>query len=128
VDIDFAEGSTNSSQPWLFHKTTRRNVYDNAYEKANSAGLFDVIFCNERGEVTEGCITNIIIRKDNTYYTPPLTCGLLDGVMRKQLLHTNARVRVIEKTLHKSDILKADAVFICNSVRGVIPARIRSAA
>ena len=86
VSIGFAETGTDSSGPWLFHKTTVRSWYDRAYERAQAAGLFDVIFCNERNEVTEGCITNIVILKDNRYYTPPEHCGLLGGVMRKQLL------------------------------------------
>lgn len=125
VLIDFADTRTDSSQPWLFHKTTRRSLYDKAYARAQAEGLFDVIFCNERGEITEGCITNIFILRNNIYCTPPLDCGLLNGVMRKQLLGSAGKRPVVEQVLYKADILEAEEIFLCNSVRGVIHAHIR---
>ncbi len=125
VSIGFAEKSTDSTGPWLFHKTTMRTWYDRAYERAQAAGLFDVIFCNERGEVTEGCITNIVILKDNIYFTPPEHCGLLGGVMRKQLLAGAPEKQVVEKVLSREEVLAADMIFLCNSLRGVFPARIQ---
>ena len=94
--------------------------------RAQAAGLFDVIFCNERDEITEGCITNIFILKDGVYFTPPLECGLLDGIMRKQLLAVKEKTPVFERVLFKTDILEADKIFLCNSVRGVVPAQIQS--
>jgi len=125
VSIGFSEQTIDSSLPWFFHKTTRRTLYDEAYARAKKADLFDLIFCNERGEVTEGCITNVFILKNNTYYTPPLHCGLLDGIMRKQLVGGTAGIEVVEKVLFKTDIIEAEKIFVCNSVRGVVAARIR---
>lgn len=125
VTIEFAEQTTDSSWPWFFHKTTRRKLYDEAYRQAKAAGLFDVIFCNERGEVTEGCITNIFVLKRGHYYTPPLNSGLLDGIMRKRLLEGAAGMPVHEKVLFKTDLMEADKIYLSNSVRGVIAARIR---
>ena len=122
VQIGFAAESTDSSQPCFFHKTTRRKLYNRAHEKAGASGLFDVLFCNEMMEVTEGCISNLFILKDGNYYTPPVKCGLLDGVMRKHLL-TDGLFSVSEKILSKEDVLEADQVFVCNSVRGVLRAR-----
>jgi para-aminobenzoate synthetase/4-amino-4-deoxychorismate lyase len=126
VLIGFAEQRTDSSLSWLFHKTTRRALYNEAYGRAQADGLFDVIFCNERQEITEGCITNILILKNNIYYTPPLDCGLLNGVMRKQLLASAGKIPVVEQVLYRADILEAEKIFLCNSVRGVIRARIQS--
>lgn len=126
AEIDFADQRTDSSQLWLFHKTTRRTLYNEAYIKAQNEGLFDLIFCNERNEVTEGCIANIFILKDNIFYTPSLSCGLLDGVMRKQILGVKRKNPVIEKVLHKEDVLGASRIYLCNSVRGVVPVRIRT--
>ncbi len=125
VPIGFAEHSTDSMQAWLFHKTTRREVYDKAYRQAQAEGLFDVVFCNEREEITEGCITNIFILKDTIYYTPPEDCGLLGGVMRKQLLSGSTAKPVVEQVLTRRDVLAADKIYLCNSLRGVIPARIQ---
>ena len=120
LKIDFATETTDSKSPYFFHKTTMRKQYDSAYENGVSAGLFDVIFCNEKMEVTEGCISNLFILKDGSYYTPPVSCGLLDGIMRKHLLTTDGRFRVSERVLSRKDICEADGVFVCNSVRGVL--------
>ena len=127
VLIDFAEQRTDSSLFWLFHKTTRRTLYNEAYGRAQADGLFDVIFCNERHEITEGCITNILILKNNIYYTPPLDCGLLNGVMRKQLLASAGKMPVVEHVLYRADIQEAEKIFLCNSVRGVIHAQMQLA-
>jgi para-aminobenzoate synthetase/4-amino-4-deoxychorismate lyase len=101
-----------------------RSLYNNAFEKAQADGLFDFLFLNEQGEVTEGCITNIIIYAAGQYATPPVSCGLLSGIMRGVLLADKA-VPVFEKVLTEQDVRGADAVFLCNSVRGVIRVRMR---
>lgn len=123
--IDFAYEKTDSSSPWLFHKTSRRGQYDRAWQQAQAEGLADLIFCNERAEITEGSIFNIVIAKDGRYYTPPLACGVLAGVMRANLLRDDADIKVEERVLYKEDLLAADAIFLCNSVRGVMPVKLR---
>ena len=90
---------------------------------ARKRGLFDICFCNGDGEVTEGCITNIIILKDGVYSTPPVRCGLLAGVMRSRLLLDRERP-LAERVVSIDDIRNADAVFLCNSVRGVMQVRL----
>lgn len=125
VLIDFADQKIDASKPWFFHKTTMRQLYDQAFEKARSMGLFDVVFCNGRDEITEGCITNIFIVKDGCYFTPPRMCGLLDGIMRKQLLSVDRPFQPRERMLYKEDIIQAEHIFVCNSVRGVLPAQLQ---
>jgi len=125
VLIDFADCPIDTTSPWVFHKTTRRKIYNLAYEQACTKGLFDVIFANERGEITEGCISNIFILKDGCYYTPPLRCGLLDGIMRRHILENQASLPVQESVLFRQDLLQADKIYLCNSVRGILPARLR---
>ncbi|MGA7279837.1 MAG: aminodeoxychorismate synthase component I [Desulfocapsaceae bacterium] len=123
--IDFADEQTMSSSRWLFHKTTRREQYDRFYRKAAAQGLFDFIFCNERGEVTEGCISNLVVRLAGRYFTPPQESGLLAGAMRRQLLQPNNAVQVKEKVLYREDLERAEAIFLCNSVRGIVRVRLR---
>ena len=123
VLIDFAEEDIDSSQPRFLHKTTMRDLYDSALAKGRESGLFDVVFCNRNGEVTEGCISNLFILKDGCYYTPALSSGLLDGVMRRHLLDSGCNSPVFEKILSKEEVLDADRVFVCNSVRGLVPAQ-----
>jgi para-aminobenzoate synthetase/4-amino-4-deoxychorismate lyase len=101
----------------LFHKTTNRKIYESAFAEAVSAGFNDILFLNTRGELTEGAISNVLIEKDGRWYTPPVACGLLPGVYRRYLLETRADLE--EKILTLDDVRNADAVYICNAVRGL---------
>jgi para-aminobenzoate synthetase/4-amino-4-deoxychorismate lyase len=126
--VDFADQVTDSSSPWLFHKTTRREIYDSAWRQANSEGLYDLIFCNQKGEVTEGAISNIIVEEDGYYFTPPLECGLLPGIMRARLLTAEGECAIQEKVLYKKDLQQAYRIYFCNSVRGVVEVELRKKA
>ncbi len=119
--IAFSKIQTDSSDVFLYHKTTNRKLYDAEFEHYGKKGFCDVIFTNKNNEVTEGAISNIIIRKNSLYYTPPLSCGLLDGVYRRYLFEHSA-FPLREKVLYKKDIMKADKIYICNSVRGLTEA------
>lgn len=99
------KGHVNSSNPFLYHKTTIR--------EDKPQDVFDEIRVNERGEVTEGIFTNIGILKNGKYYTPPLTCGLLAGTFRAQLGWE-------EKVLYPEDLKTADKIYCFNSVRGLV--------
>ena len=107
-----------SSNRFLFHKTTRREVYDAA--RRERPGADDVILWNERGEVTESTIANVVVRFGEEWLTPPISCGLLAGVFREELLERGV---LREQVLTPDDLAKADAVWLINSVRGWIPAR-----
>jgi para-aminobenzoate synthetase/4-amino-4-deoxychorismate lyase len=74
----------------------------------------DVIFLNEKGEVTEGANNNIVIRKNGILLTPPVTCGLLPGTLRAQLLETG---EVSEGVIMPADVAQADEIYLINSVR-----------
>jgi len=124
--IEFSPQQVDIAGPWLFHKTTRRALYDAEYKRAQDNGLFDYIFCNTAGEVTEGCITNIVIYLDGKYLTPPVASGLLPGVMRGHLLN-NSSVPVVEKKLTRQEVSSAQALWLCNSVRGLVRVRLRKA-
>ncbi len=119
----FSQKPTDSKDLFLFHKTTRRELYDTEYRQGHSRGYFDVLFTNEKGEVTEGAISNIVIQKGRRFYTPPVSCGLLPGVYRKHLL-TSKEIPLSEKVLYKRDVFSADRVFLINSVRGMTEVRV----
>ena len=105
-----------------YHKTTRREVLDNERERlAAETGCDEVLFVNERGELTEGSYTNLFVEKGGWLLTPPLSCGLLDGTLRRELLETGEQVE--ERILYPHDLDEADAVWLGNSVRGLQPAR-----
>ena len=88
---------------------------------AEKEGFFEVIFTNTKGELTEGSISNIFLFIKNRLFTPPVRCGLLPGVLRQYLLE---RGDVEEKVLYIEDILRAERIFIGNSVRGLLEAEV----
>jgi len=104
-----------SGDSLLRHKTTRRRLYDEQYAMARRQGHAEVLFLNERGEVTEGAISNVLVEKEGRWYTPPVACGLLPGIYRRYLLESG---RAEEKILRPEDLASADAVYVCNAVRG----------
>ena len=103
----------------LAHKTSRRDLFDDEHASAVRAGLDEVLFLNERGELTEGSRTNIFAEIDGRLVTPPLSCGLLDGCLRRELLEEK---RCTELVLMPADLRRARAVFVGNSLRGLRPA------
>jgi len=110
----------DSTDLFLRHKTTHRARYDAAWRAAEAQGAFDQVFCNQRGELCEGARSTLLLRLDGQWYTPPLHSGVLPGVARQVLLDAGA---VAERTLSCDDLLRAQALAVANSVRGVLAAR-----
>ena len=117
VRVCKASAVLEAEDPFRRHKTTERTLYDEFFRKAAADGFDEVLFCNQRGEVTEGAISNIIILKNGRYYTPQLASGLLNGIYRQYFLATRGNAE--EANLLMEDIENADLFFICNSVRGL---------
>jgi len=111
----------NSADIFLFHKTTRREMYDREWQHySESAGADEVIYLNERGELAEGSRTTIFLEKDGHLLTPELSSGLLAGTLRADLL---ASGRAREAVLTINDLEAADAIYLGNSVRGLVRAQ-----
>jgi len=108
----FASVPVDSSNMLLYHKTTWRPHFTE--ELARHPERDEVIFVNERGEVTEGAISNVVALIDGELLTPPRECGLLPGVMREELL---AEGRIRERVLTRRDLEEAEEIFLVNSVR-----------
>ncbi|MFG6486158.1 chorismate-binding protein [Roseateles sp. BYS78W] len=100
---------------FLAHKTTRRELY--AVDKP--ADAFDVILWNEAGELTECSFGNLAVQLDGQWLTPPLTAGLLPGVLRAELL---AQGRIKEARLTRDDLVRVEGLAFFNSLRGWLPA------
>jgi len=117
--------STQAADPLLRHKTTRRADYDRGWREAEAKGAFDTLFFNERGELTEGGRSNVFVKLAGQWWTPPLASGVLPGVMRGVLLEEDPLgLKAAERILTEADLLDADALLICNALRGALPARI----
>ncbi len=115
VKLKISAVKTCSNDLLLYHKTTRRELYDNAFHDAVADGFGEIIFMNERGEITEGAISNIFIRVKEQWMTPLVTCGLLPGTMRSKMIE---ELGAIEKVITLDQLSNADEILVCNSVRG----------
>jgi para-aminobenzoate synthetase/4-amino-4-deoxychorismate lyase len=103
----------DTSNLFLYHKTTHRDVYERAL--ADHPEADDVIFANESGEITEACNANVVVEIDGRRYTPPVPCGLLAGTYRQWMLDNGL---VDERVITRDDLARADRLWLVNSVRG----------
>jgi para-aminobenzoate synthetase/4-amino-4-deoxychorismate lyase len=113
VRLALAPTPVASRDRFLFHKTTRRAIYEAALRA--HPGVDDVILWNEHGEVTETCHANLVVQLDGEWVTPPIECGLLAGTYRAWLLE---RGRLRERVITLVDLAQAQAIARVNSVRG----------
>ncbi len=111
--LTLAEARLLSCDPWLHVKTTRRAAYD-AARAALPAGIDEALFQNERGEVCDGSITTLFFDRGQGMRTPPLSSGLLPGVLRAELACP-------EEVLLVADLPQV-RLWVGNALRGLIPA------
>jgi para-aminobenzoate synthetase/4-amino-4-deoxychorismate lyase len=102
-------GKVNSLNPFLYHKTSIR--------ASMPSDVYDEIRTNEFGQLTEGTFTNIAVQIGEKLYTPPKSCGLLNGILRQKMLESSI---LSEKVLYLEDLKSADKIFCFNSVRGFV--------
>jgi para-aminobenzoate synthetase/4-amino-4-deoxychorismate lyase len=112
VKLSLSPVPVDPSNPFLYHKTTNREVY----EKARNAcpNCDDVVLWNQRGEVTETCIGNLVVLFGGELLTPPVKCGLLPGTFRAYLLETG---KVREEAIALETLKRCEKIYVINSVR-----------
>ena len=123
VRLLLAKQPMQSQDVFLRHKTTLRRRYDLAWQAAEKNGAFDALFINEKSQVTEGGRSNLFVGRDGQWLTPPLSEGVLPGIMRGLLLNDptmNAR----EAVLTLDDLRNAERIMVCSSLRGSLPATV----
>jgi para-aminobenzoate synthetase/4-amino-4-deoxychorismate lyase len=117
-----SDSRVDEKDPLFFHKTTRRQFYDQELERQKAlTGCDEVVFLNKKGELTEGTRTNLFIELDGRLFTPALPCGLLPGTLREELIDL-PRAAASEAILTLADLTRADRIYLGNSVRGLIRA------
>jgi para-aminobenzoate synthetase/4-amino-4-deoxychorismate lyase len=117
ITIRISEQRTRSTDVFLRHKTTDRDLYDRSLAEARAAGYDELLFLNERDELTEGTISNLFIERNGKLLTPPLSSGVLPGIYRRHILETNPNAE--EQTLTLADLNSADTIYLCNALRGM---------
>ncbi len=110
----------DEKDPLFFHKTTRRQFYDREMERQKTlTGCDEVVFLNKKGELTEGTRTSLFLQLDGRLFTPALTCGLLPGTLREELIDL-PRAAASEAVLTLTDLNRAERIYLGNSVRGLV--------
>jgi para-aminobenzoate synthetase/4-amino-4-deoxychorismate lyase len=117
--VSLAKNPVQSENIFLYHKTTQREVYENA--EGENLHSDDVILWNEEGNLTESTIANIILNIEGNWVTPSTNCGLLRGVYRESMLENGL---IEERKIHKSEIADLSEITLINSVRGEFKAKL----
>ncbi len=112
VRLGIASTPVNPSDIFLYHKTTFRKIYTDAQKSCQACD--DVLLWNERGQITESCIANVVISHGGEWITPPVECGLLPGTYREWLLDQG---KIREKSITMDMLKRAERVCLINSVR-----------
>ncbi len=112
IRVRLASQPMPAPDEFIWHKTTRRHAYQ---PFAAAPGCFDTLLFNRQGELTEFTIGNVAIELDGQWVTPPLSCGLLPGVMRESLLQSGS---LTERVVTLNDLAHASGLALINSVRG----------
>lgn len=124
LSVVLARRTADSRDLFRYHKTTVRHDYEAELAEL-PAGVFDALFCNERGELCEGGRSNLYLSLGGVLHTPPESAGLLNGVMRRRLLRAQP-VPIVERTLYPDDLARAEGVYISNALRGLRRVRLLS--
>jgi len=112
IQIKLASVPIDPSNRFLYHKTTQRDVYDQA--KIDTPDCDDILLWNKRGEITESCVANVVVDIKDKLITPPISSGLLAGTFRAWLLDQQ---KISEEIITIDDILLANRIYLINSVR-----------
>lgn len=119
----FAETKRNPYSPLTYIKAS--SYLENIYEKQRglSLGFDEVLFLNVHDRIAEGSISNVFYVKDSTLYTPDVDCGILPGILREKIVDIVQALGIPLKVgkFTKNEILKADEIFITNSVLEIMP-------
>ena len=117
IEVAIDDVPVDDQHLFLFHKTNRRTVYRDAADRHPE--MEDVLLINTRGQITESTRANVAALLGDTWVTPPLSDGLLPGVLRAEML---ASGQLTERSLSVADVRSADAVELISSLRGRRPA------
>lgn len=121
IRMCFADDALDESDVFIAHKTTIRDQLDRGWKDAESRGAFDCLFFNRRGELAQGGRTNVFVKLRGRWYTPPIACGALPGVMRAVLL-ADVRWESAERVISCAELRECEGIVLCSSLRGALRA------
>ncbi len=78
----------------------------------------EIIILDKNGFISETMSSNIFWRDDNGYFTPPISSGCIDGIMRNQMIimlkHKGYAVE--EKLINVNELLASSHIFTTNAM------------
>ena len=119
IKVALASEPVDQEDVFLYHKSTRRQVYERARRSRPDADM--VVLWNRLGEITEATDANVVVEIDGRKVTPPIECGLLSGTLRAELLESG---QIVEQRVTIPQLTGCQRFWLINSVRGWMPAEL----
>ncbi len=116
-------GGVSAGRPTPSAKTGNYRHAVLASAEASRHGADEAILLDSEGRVTEASAANVFVRLGEVWCTPPLHVGILSGITRQTILQLCAQhdVAVAEREMYATDLQRASAIFLCASVREIVP-------
>lgn len=114
VDLKISDKKIDSHNKYQFFKTTNRELYERELRVGRKNGFFETIFFNEKEQLAEGCITNILVEFNNATITPPINAGILNGCYRQFMLDNKS---IQEQHINIQQLINSKRIILINSVR-----------
>ncbi len=108
----------NASSEVVFYKTVGYLENLREHQNALQQGYDDMLFYNEYTQLCETSIANIFLVSEGKLYTPPVSAGLLPGIVRQWVLDN---AEVVVKPITHDDVMASEEFFLTNSVMGIMP-------
>ena len=123
LQVGLATDRLDPGDPFLRHKTTRREVHERAFASAAARGLDEALLLNRDGAVADASRNSVFAEIDGQLVTPPVSDGALPGVLRAALI---VEALAVEDPLSLDDLRGAQRWFLGNSLHGLRPAQFTS--
>jgi 4-amino-4-deoxychorismate lyase len=122
ISIGIAKGRRNPYSTLVYHKSS--SYAENYIEReiGKKDGFNEIIFLNVDGYISEGSMSNVFFVKDGVVFTPPVSCGILNGIIRQKVIAVceDNDIEVRENFLKLNEFKKWDEIFITNSLLKVM--------
>ena len=122
LEVIISPHKVSSTDPFLGQKTSNRSIYKAELERSKNQKIYDILFANEKGNITEGAFNNIFIQGNRgELFTPSFNCGLLPGILRAKLVDSG---KFKETSLTCDELEKATKIWLGNSVTGLVEVKL----
>lgn len=118
IKVVLSKNRINNKNKYQYFKTSNRKLYNREQKYFSKRGYYEVLYFNNHNELAEGSISNIFLKIGDTYFTPPVTSGILPGVYRNFIIRRDSDIK--ESKLYFEDLMKADEIILTNALRGEI--------